>query len=241
MRTKFIILFFLTAICFSSEKINGQEFNQKLQIYTEKVSKEAKSIDKSRVIVLDSIANFIFKTKKQNGKAQLLFVCTHNSRRSHISQIWLQTAAYYYGVDEIYTFSGGVEVTAANKRAIAALERAGFSATVSDKKSENTVYIVSQGKGFSTNLFFSKKYDDKQNPKENFAAIMVCSEADKSCPFIPGANARFSLPYDDPRYSDNTPSEEQTYDETTKRIAIEMLYIMSRVKEQENIEAEKHK
>ena len=30
---------------------------------------------------------------------RVLFICTHNSRRSHNSQIWAQVAAYYYGFD----------------------------------------------------------------------------------------------------------------------------------------------
>ena len=73
---------------------------------------------------------------------------------------------------------------------------------------------------------FSKKYDHSQNPQNAFAAIMVCSNADEACPFIPGADARFSLPFQDPKQHDNTPQEGRQYDERCRQIAREMLYTM---------------
>lgn len=77
---------------------------------------------------------------------------------------------------------------------------------------------------------YSKKYTDSQNPQSDFGAIMVCSDADKSCPLVEGADARFSLPYDDPRYYDNSPSQELKYDETVREIAREMFYLVDQVK-----------
>jgi arsenate reductase (thioredoxin) len=237
----FTFVFVLTALCFCFTAGYSQEFSKNLQTYSDEVSNEFDAIEKSRIPKLDSISNYILEAKKEYGKAKLLLVCTHNSRRSHISQMLLQTAAFYYGVDDVLTFSGGIEVTAANKRAIDAMERAGFKSSATQKNTENPIYLVSQGGEYSTSVLYSKRYDDRQNPREKFAAIMVCSDADKSCPHVPGADNRISLPYKDPRYSDNLPSEEKTYDETTKLIAREMFYIMSKVKKQENTEAEKMK
>lgn len=242
MKKKYVSLaLVLVVFCFTSLSGFSQEFSKKLQNYSEEVSKELNEIEQSRIPALDSISHYILEAKKKYGKAKILVICTHNSRRSHISQMFLQTAAIFYGVDEIYTFSGGVEVTAANKRAIDALDRAGFITSTAQKNTENPIYLVSEGGGYSSNVLYSKRYDDKQNPRENFLAVMVCSDADNSCPFVPGADERISLPYKDPRYSDDTPSEEQTYDETSRHIAREMFYIISQVKKQEIIEAEKQK
>ncbi len=236
------LLVITLVVLFTAFKANSQEFNKKLQQYSEEVSKELDLIDEARIPVLDSIAIYILKAKKDYDKTKLLFVCTHNSRRSHISQLWIETAAYFYGVDNVYSFSGGIETTAVNERAVDALKRAGFIIDVSRKNSENPYYIASQKlPDFPSYILYSKRYDDKQNPRSNFAAIMVCSDADESCPIVPGADVRFSVPYKDPRYSDNTPSETQVYDETVRLIAHEMFYIMKQVKKKEIIEAEKLK
>jgi protein-tyrosine-phosphatase len=141
----------------------------------------------------------------------------------------MQTATIYYGIDSIYTFSGGTEATEVNKRAISALERSGFTITRASS-AYNNPYSVSAGAGVHNSLIYSKKYDNFQNPKSNFIAVMVCSEADKSCPIVPGSNGKIGLPYDDPKYYDNTPSEEQKYDETCKLIASELFFVANYIK-----------
>jgi arsenate reductase (thioredoxin) len=74
------------------------------------------------------------------------------------------------------------------------------------------------------------RYDADGNPTENFAAIMTCSQADKNCPFIPGASLRIAIPYDDPKDFDGTPQEEAKYDERTRQIAREIFYAFSQLK-----------
>ncbi len=113
-----------------------------------------------------------------------------------------------------------------NRNAVEALERAGFS--VSKGMGDNPKYEVTAGN--RTWIHYSKKYMDKQNPSEDFGAIMVCSDADKSCPIVKGAEARFSLPYNDPRYADGTPSQNAAYDKTVQEIGQEVFYLMSYVK-----------
>ena len=73
---------------------------------------------------------------------------------------------------------------------------------------------------------FSKTYDSPPNPKDGFAAIMVCTEADAECPFVPGAEARFAIPFDDPKAFDSTARETAEYDETVRQIGLEMFYAM---------------
>jgi arsenate reductase (thioredoxin) len=177
---------------------------------------------------------------KKYDEVQPLFICTHNSRRSHMAQLWLNTAAGFYGIDGIRPYSGGTETTAFNKNAVAALQRSGFSFTEMEHEGQK-VYIATTRGGSIERLMFSKKFDDKVNPKKNFFAVMVCSEADESCPIVPGADNRISLPYDDPRYFDGTPSVDVKYDETSRLIAREMFYVMAGVKKQLNLEAETKK
>lgn len=161
-----------------------------------------------------------------NNIKKLVFICTHNSRRSQMSQLWARVAADYYSIDGIETFSGGTEATAFNPRAVSALEKMGISFEKSGE--DNPVYTFeSKGNKYK---YFSKKYDDESNPKDNFCAVMTCSDADENCPYIPGANSRVSLKYDDPKEFDGTELEEEKYLERSMQIATELFYLMSKVK-----------
>lgn len=201
-------------------------------------------VDAERKPTLNKLSDYILSSLSKNDMAKMVIICTHNSRRSHMGQLWLAAAAEYYGVENIYTYSGGTESTAFNPNAVNALERAGFKikqTSTSTTGKDNPTYEVSMGKKMPPMLLFSKRYDDAQNPDADFAAVMVCSEADESCPVVPGASARFSLPFDDPRYFDGTPSQDLKYDETTMLIAREMFYVMDRVKSQLVKQAEEKK
>lgn len=208
---------------------NDIKMYQELLDYLESAEGGLDEIPKERRDNLNEIAQFIQTRKKAGEPANLLFICTHNSRRSHLSQIWAATAAAYYGIEEgINTYSGGTEATAFNPRAVAAIERAGFS--VQNPGGDNPHYQVSYREDGEIIECFSKKYDHPYNASESFAAVMTCSEADRNCPFIPGASLRVALPYIDPKESDGTDKEAATYDERCKQIATEMLYLMSQVR-----------
>lgn len=97
---------------------------------------------------------------------------------------------------------------------------------------ENPVVSVSPGNYPVWNMQ-SKKYTHKINPKTDFVAIMVCSDADRSCPIVEGAEGRFSLPYNDPRHYDGTPAMDLKYDKTVEEIATEMLYLTDFLKKQQ--------
>lgn len=241
MKRIVMISVWVMSAAISTRQAEAQSFNKTLEKYTVSLEDEFASIDEGRKEKLKDIADYIIESKASHGESKLLFVCTHNSRRSHFSQLWMQTAANYYGVNGILTYSGGTEATAANIRAIGALERAGFKISVSKRSNDNHVYEVYLGDGLGTSLLFSKVYSDKHNPEEAFGAVMVCSDADKSCPVVFGAENRISLPFDDPRYYDDSPSEQEKYDETCRLIATEMFYAMSLVKKMEVIQAEKLK
>lgn len=173
---------------------------------------------------LDLIAVFVKERKAAGATADLTFICTHNSRRSHLSQLWAATAAWSFGQDHVRTYSGGTEATAFNQRAVAAVERAGFQ--VGKPEGKNPVYEVSFAKDHAAERCWSKKYDDAANPQKDFCAVMTCSEADKNCPIVFGALDRISLPYNDPKEADGTPEEAARYDERCLQIAAELWYVM---------------
>lgn len=206
-----------------------------MQLYPaiEKYLKEAEQaielIPVERKKVLDKIAFYISQKTDSGRKAHLVFICTHNSRRSHISQLWAAAAAAYYGVEGIITYSGGTEVTAFHVNAIKALRDAGFLIEII-KDGENPIYAVKFSDDAPAITSFSKKYMDTPNPSLRFAAIMTCSQADEGCPLVTGADARISLPYDDPKASDGTPEQSAVYAQRSRDIAIEVLYMALQVK-----------
>ena len=183
---------------------------------------------------LDELAGYV-RTRRDAGEpVRLTFICTHNSRRSHLAQLWAAVAAEHHGLSGVETFSGGTEATAFNPRAVAALRRAGFSIDVDESAADhdpgNPRYRVSSAESGSASVNFSKKYDAPPNPTADFCAVLVCSEADEACPLVKGADVRVSLPYVDPKAADGTPGEAAAYDERSRQIAREMLYAFSRVR-----------
>ena len=203
------------------------ELYQPLKQYISGLISGFDSLSEERKILLKTMASCI-KTELINaGKADLVFICTHNSRRSHLAQIWAQTAAYYCGIEGIKCYSGGTEVTAFNPRAVKAIEKTGFKIGKSGNE-ENPHYRVSFSDNHSL-LVYSKKFDAPENPSIGFCAILTCSDADEKCPFIPGAN-RISLTYDDPKQFDGGPLEEIKYDERCREIAGELFYGFSLLK-----------
>jgi arsenate reductase len=188
-----------------------------------------RDIPAARKKELRKISQFISEKISKGHPAFLLFICTHNSRRSHMSQIWAQTAAIYYQLPMITCYSGGTEATSFNPRAVCTLQKAGFSI---DKATtgKNPVYEVKYAEGVKPIRVFSKKYDDKFNPQTNFCAIMTCSDADAACPTVFGAAERISIPYEDPKVADDTDYEEKAYDERNRQIATEMFYLFDQVK-----------
>lgn len=176
------------------------------------------------------LAGFVEEKVKRGLSAKLLFICTHNSRRSHISQIWAQAAAAHYRVPNIIAFSGGTEVTAFDRRAVKAMSGLGFKINTS-ADGINPMYEVSfDDSGVAINAF-SKRYDDAVNPIKGFAAIMTCSHADQNCPVIPGAALRIATPYDDPKNFDGTLYEEEEYMARAEEIGRDLLFAFSLVKD----------
>lgn len=184
-------------------------------------------IPDERKAILAQIAAFVQTRVQANLPISLIYICTHNSRRSHYGQIWGATAAAYYGIPNVQTYSGGTEATAFNERAVAACQRAGFVITNTTPDAENPIYAVQFAENIPPITAFSKKYDDAANPQADFCAIMTCNSADAACPTVFGATARVSTTYEDPKAFDGQPEETHMYDARCRQIATENLYIFS--------------
>ncbi|MHA7130891.1 low molecular weight phosphatase family protein [Algoriphagus namhaensis] len=183
---------------------------------------QALSIPEERKEAIAPLLSYAEQQLIQGKVPKLNFICTHNSRRSQLSQIWARTAATYYSVP-METYSGGVEVTEFNPRAVATLKLQGFQMASFGK--ENPKYKVKFAGGDELIIAFSKLYDDAANPSEAFAAVMTCADADENCPYIPGAEVRIPLRYEDPKAFDSTPLESEKYQERSLQIASEMFYL----------------
>ena len=202
----------------------------RLKSYSESLIEDSESIPDERKNLLNELAIYIKERLASRKHVQLVFICTHNSRRSHMAQIWSQAAAHYYGLKNISTFSGGTQKTSFNDSAVAALKDAGFKIKVV-KGGKNPKYQVRWDKKAAPLNCFSKKYTHKKNPHEDFVAIMTCSDADESCPVVIGAHYRTSIPYEDPKVYDGTDRQEDAYRERSAQIGTEMFYIFKKVDE----------
>ena len=187
-----------------------------------KVSEERKEI-------LKPLADFIQNKLENSENINLNFICTHNSRRSHLSQIWAQMMAEYFGVKNVFCYSGGTEATAMFPKVAETLTKQGFQIQKLSE-TENPVYAVKFSENLHPVICFSKKFDDDFNPKSGFAAIMTCDSADENCPVVFGAEKRIPIKFEDPKKSDGTPEMDKIYFDRSFEIASEMYYVFSKIK-----------
>ncbi|WP_163379489.1 low molecular weight phosphatase family protein [Cyclobacterium sp. SYSU L10401] len=187
------------------------------------------AISKERKALLQSLTTYIQDKVNQDKVLRLNFICTHNSRRSHLSQIWAQAMAAYYGIPHAFCYSGGTAATALFPMAAETLANQGFEITTLSE-GKNPIYSIKYGENAHPVIGFSKTYDDTFNPKSEFAAIMTCSQADEGCPYIAGAEKRIPITYDDPKAFDHTPQQAEKYLERSLQIATELSHAFSKIK-----------
>lgn len=185
-------------------------------------------LPKHRKKRLQGLIDYIKRLSKDGEEIHLNFICTHNSRRSHLAQIWAQTLAHHFDLPKVRCHSGGIEVTALFPKIAETLQSQGFIVTKMDE-SDNPRYQVTYATETNPILCFSKMYNDIANPKTNFAAIMTCNSADEGCPIVPGARARFAIMYDDPKIYDHTPLQTEKYRERSLEIGQEMWWVFKNV------------
>ena len=186
------------------------------------------TISDERKAVLQPLTDFIQSKVSSGQEIRINFICTHNSRRSHLSQVWAQTMASYFNIKNVCCYSGGTEATALYPMIAETLQNSGFQIKTISKK-ENPVYSIKYSDNEHPIIGFSKKLDDDFNPKSEFAAIMTCSQADGGCPFIAGAEKRIPITFEDPKAFDNTPQQAEKYNERSLQIATELFYVFSQI------------
>ena len=201
-------------------------------MYTEITSEIEKmdlsTISQERKILLQQLVDYVQEKKDANKPVNLNFICTHNSRRSHLSQVWAQTLSNYYNIPNVTCYSGGTEATAMFPSAAQALEASGFKISKLSEES-NPVYAIRFDQDAHPVIGFSKTFDHPFNPSGAFAAIMTCSSADKGCPFIPGTEKRIPLTFEDPKAFDGTPIQAEKYLERSLQIATELKFVFSNI------------
>jgi len=179
--------------------------------------------------LLQPLVEYIQAKKDHNEIIRLSFICTHNSRRSHFSQVWAQTMAYHYDIKNFFCYSGGTEATAMYPYMAIVFAELGF---IIQKLCDtaNPVYAIKYSENENPVICFSKVYNDRYNPKSHFGAILNCHDSDSACPIIFGAEAKFPINYEDPKIYDNTPFQSIKYTERCLEIAQEMWWVFSQVK-----------
>lgn len=187
------------------------------------------AINQGRKSTLQPLIDYIQDKVTAGSAININFICTHNSRRSHLSQVWAQIAAAHYQIPNVTCYSGGTEETALFPKVALTLENAGIAVSIISN-SENPVYAFKYDKNALPMIGFSKKYDSPFNPESNFAAVMTCSQADGGCPFIAGAEKRIPITFEDPKISDNTAEQDEVYRNRSLQIASEMFYVFSQIK-----------
>jgi arsenate reductase len=190
---------------------------------------ESDQIPQDRKAELEAVAQYVRQKLHSGQTARLTFICTHNSRRSHLSQIWARVAAAWFGITGVETFSGGTEATTFNPRAVNALQSCGLQIDTDNPTATNPVYRVRYSLEAPPLECFSKVFDQPPNPSTAYCAVMTCSQADDACPLVSGCDLRVAIRYEDPKAADDTPEEVARYAERSRQICREMLYMISQV------------
>lgn len=165
--------------------------------------------------------------KKSELKGAVNFICTHNARRSVLSQSLATVIAYRSGLKNLVFWSGGAEETYVHPNSIATLQRIGFR-LLSTREGNNPVYELAFADDAAPLRIFSKKFDDESSPAP-YHAVLVCSKGDAACPFIPGVASRTLIPFVDPGAFDGTPEVEKAYNTSAAQIGGELRYFFEKI------------
>jgi len=101
----------------------------------------------------------------------VLFICTHNSARSHMAEALMNTL---YG-DRYRAFSAGTEPSAVNPYAIRVMQEIGID--ISSHRSKSVDEFLNQGLDY---------------------VVTVCDHAKETCPFFPGGRTPMHKGFRDP-------------------------------------------
>jgi arsenate reductase len=189
---------------------------------------ETQRIPAERKHALREIRAYIQQKLNDKQTPHLLFVCTHNSRRSILAEVWATAVGAYYNIPNLQVYSCGTEVTAVHPMVIHTLREENFTIS-SNSTTGNPTYSIGFGEGFAPIETHSMTFDDIPLQNKGFAAVMVCSSASDNCPYIAGTEKRIALPFEDPKAYDEHPDKKQAYLHTGKEIAREMKFAFQKL------------
>jgi arsenate reductase len=207
-------------------EIKKQQLFSKIERTLQSLSQT--NISAERQEVLQPLINYLKEKINTREQINLNFICTHNSRRSHLSQIWAQTIACYLGLRSVYCYSGGTEATGLYPMVIKTLKNSGFE-ILKISEGQNPIYSIKYAKNQHPIIAFSKTYNSDFNPSSNFGAILTCNSANEACPIVTGAESRFPITYEDPKKFDHTSIQAEKYKERSLQIASELFYVFKSV------------
>lgn len=185
-------------------------------------------ISDERREILKPLIEFIQTKVSANQEIRINFICTHNSRRSHLAQVWSQALAHHFNIKNIFCYSGGTESTALFPMVAEILQKSGFEIKRLSEDN-NPIYSIKYADNQHPIIGFSKKLDDDFNPKSKYVAVMTCDSANEACPYVPGAEKRIALTFKDPKVYDDTPQQAKKYNERSLQIATELFYVFSKI------------
>ena len=124
----------------------------KIELIISKLLLSFDSIPSPRKQKLIELAAHLKVALSSANPLNLVFVCTHNSRRSHMGQLWAKLAAHFYGFENVNSFSAGTEVTELNSNVIEMLQKVGCKVSTFQNVS-NPAYLIEFGENQSLTCF----------------------------------------------------------------------------------------
>ena len=191
-----------------------------LEKFKKHCQQQAHQIPQDRLSLLASLAENMVEIQ-QKGALHLLWMDTHNSRRSIFCQVWAKCWAMHHGLEGFEMYSGGIKVEAIHTNTLDALSNAGLFVNRLDAR-ENAHYQLYYQEQKSPVAVFSKLLGDAPNPQENFLAVYTSETAKERFSSISGAKLTFSLLYPDPKIADGSMEEEVVYADLNEQVAVEM-------------------
>ena len=182
-------------------------------------------VDPTRRPALRSCAAAIARQLDARGEVSVVAVCTHNSRRSQLAEVWLAVASAAAGLGGVSVCSGGSDPVAVAPGAIAVLRERGFRVEADTADANPRLRV--RGHGIERELYAKPLGEAVAGvPLRGGVALMVCAAADAACPPVPQVGYRARLPFADPRHADGTPGEAAAYRAASDRIEAEMRWLV---------------
>ena len=218
------VLLFLSTIYSDGQKTNFNKLYPILNEYVKDFPNEFRKIPEDRRYRLNEIVYFLEEQQENKAPSQLIFISTHQSSVSQMAQVWSKAAAYYFGFPGFQSFSGGIKPNEIAINSIETIEKAGFIVYKSDIDGID-VYRVKFSYNLTPIVIFPKKIEHVKNPYDNFMAVFVEENADVNISNIKGTYHRLLLNYNDPIGYEGSGLEDQVYEESCRKVAIEMFYV----------------